>query len=272
METLKYAAIIKAVAALRGEPCKTSERIDEVLFGMDAEIISKMENGWYYINTFYDYSGYINEKDILLLSEDEYKIWKEKSVYYISKDFADILEEPKYNSKIIITLTRGAFLSVTGEVEGYWSKVELVSGKFGWIRTKYVNRIEKLPKSDEKEIRERIVKTAQLYMDTQYRWGGKSSFGIDCSGICSMAYMLNGFIIYRDAELKEKYMRSIDIKDVKKGDLIFFDGHVAMYIDKGKFIHSNGKYGGVCINSFNIDDEDYRQDLENSIIGIGSIF
>lgn len=272
MESLKYAVVIKNVSPLRDKPCETSQRIDEVLFGMGVKIISQSKNGWYYVDTFYDYSGYINKNDILLLSEDKYKNWKEKATFYISKTSADILEEPKYNSKIITALTIGALLSVTGAKEGYWSEVELPNGKLAWVRSEYIKRIEKMPISDENNIRERIVQTAQLYMDTQYRWGGKSSLGIDCSGLCSMAYMLNGFIIYRDAELKEKYMKSIDIKYVKKGDLIFFEGHVAMYIDKGKFIHSNGKYGGVCINSFNKNDEDYREDLANSIIGVGSIF
>lgn len=267
-----YAIVIDAVAALRSKPSEESERIDELLFGMGAEIISSDKNGWYYVNTFYNYKGYINEKQIILSGEEQYKKWKQKALFYVAQGEADILAEPKYNSQIVITLTRGAFIFDTGEREGYWSKVEFPDGIFGWIRTKYIKEIVKLPMSDESIIRETLVNTARQYMDTQYRWGGKSTRGIDCSGLCSMAYMLNGIIIYRDAQLKEEYMKRIAFKDIKKGDLIFFPGHVAMYIEDGKYIHSNGKYGGVCINSFNGKDENYRADLANSITGVGSIF
>lgn len=272
MNSVKYAVINKNIAALRNKPCETSERIDEGLFGMDTQVIADKGNGWYYIKTFYDYEGYINEKEIILMDEKQCKEWKKKAVSHIRHTTADVLSEPKYNSNIIITLTRGAFISDTGEKEGYWSKIELPDQSFGWVRTEYVKNIEKLAIENETAIRENLVNTAVQYMDTQYRWGGKSSLGIDCSGLCSMAYMLNGFIIYRDAVLKEKYMKNIAFEDIKKGDLIFFPGHVAMYIENGKYIHSNGKYGGVCINSFNKNDEDFREDLANSIEGVGSIF
>lgn len=273
MESKKYAVVIEDVAALKGEPSETAGIVDELLFGMYAEIMSSAENGWYYINTFYNYKGYINEEHIILLDEKQHSEWKEKAVFYITQAAVDVLSEPKYTSgRVIITLARGAFVSDTGERDGYWSKVELPDGTFGWVRTNTVKKIVKLPLSEENIIRENLVNTAKEYIGTQYRWGGKSSRGIDCSGFCSMVYMENGFIIYRDAELKEEYMKSIAFKDIKNGDLIFFPGHVAMYIGKGKYIHSNGKYGGVSINSFNEKDEDYRDDLANSILGIGSIF
>lgn len=272
MNSVKYGVIVKSVAILRDKPHESSERIDEILFGMDVTVISSEQNGWYYVNTFYDYQGYINGKDILLFDEDEHRKWKDKAIFYVSQSVADILIEPKYNSQIINMVTRGSFISDTGEKEGNWSKIELPNGSFGWIRTEYIKKIIKLSLSEEKLIRENLVETAELYLDVQYRWGGKSPLGIDCSGLCFMAYMLNGFIIYRDAILKECYMKSIEIKEVKKGDLIFFKGHIAMYIDKGKFIHSNGKYGGVCINSFNDEENDYREDLAHSIIAVGSIF
>lgn len=270
---MKYAIVVNDVATLKGEPFEAAGIVDELLFGMNAEIMSSAKSGWYYVNTFYNYKGYINEKQIILMDEKQYNNWKQKAAFYITQAAVDVLSEPKYSSsQVIITLTRGAFVSDTGERKDYWSKVELPEGIFGWIRTKYIKKIVKLPMSDESIIREKLVNTARQYMDTQYRWGGKSTQGIDCSGLCSMAYMLNGFIIYRDAQLKEEYMKRIAFKDIKKGDLIFFPGHVAMYIEDGKYIHSNGKYGGVCINSFNEKDEDYRADLANSITGVGSIF
>lgn len=133
-----------------------------------------------------------------------------------------------------------------------------------------------MPKFDldkeEEAARESILKTAFSYLNTQYRWGGKSPMGIDCSGLVSMAYMLNGIIIYRDANLKEEYMKSISIEQIKPADAMFFPGHVAMYIGEGKFIHSTGSSGKVLINSINPKDEDYRQNLHKSLYAVGTVF
>jgi cell wall-associated NlpC family hydrolase len=112
-------------------------------------------------------------------------------------------------------------------------------------------------------------------MGTQYRWGGKSTLGIDCSGLCQMAYMLNGIIIYRDAKIMEGFpIHEIPFEEVKPCDLLFFPGHVAMYMGNGKYVHSTGKNGsdGVVINSFNPKDSDFREDLYQSLKAVGSIF
>ncbi|MEG2420152.1 MAG: NlpC/P60 family protein, partial [Oscillospiraceae bacterium] len=80
---------------------------------------------------------------------------------------------------------------------------------------------------------------------------------------------------YRDAHIKEGYpLHEIAKEDMKPADLIFFPGHVAMYLGNGKYIHSTAKNGsdGVVINSLNPEDADYRADLPEKITAIGSIF
>ena len=69
------------------------------------------------------------------------------------------------------------------------------------------------------------------YLGAQYRWGGKTPLGIDCSGIVSMAYLLNGVTIYRAAAIKSGFaLHEISLEAAKPGDLLFFPGHVAMYL------------------------------------------
>ena len=140
---------------------------------------------------------------------------------------------------------------------------------------------------DEDKFRENVVKTAMMYLGTQYRWAGKTPQGIDCSGLCSMAYMLNGIYIYRDASIEEQYpVKEIVSKEewandpmkavsrLKAGDLIYFEGHIAMYIGDCKYIHSTAKAGsdGVVINSFRSTDDCFRQDLYDGVTACGSIF
>lgn len=120
-----------------------------------------------------------------------------------------------------------------------------------------------------------MAESAKRFLGTQYRWGGKSSQGIDCSGLAFMSFLDNGLLIWRDAGIVEGYpIKSISSEALKKGDLIFFPGHVAMYLGEGRYIHSTGFYKTpyVTINSLNEEDEDYREDLAQKITGYGSVF
>ena len=140
-----------------------------------------------------------------------------------------------------------------------------------WLDTYYEAPIG-LP---EEALRQRLCDTARLYLRTQYRWGGKSPPGIDCSGLASMSYLLNGIIIYRDAKIMEGFpIHEIPREAMKPGDLMYFPGHVAMYLGEGKYIHSTGKAGsdGVVVNSLDPEAPDYRPDLPEKLTAVGSYF
>ena len=116
---------------------------------------------------------------------------------------------------------------------------------------------------------------AKKYKGTEYRWGGKSGRGIDCSGLVSSAYMQCGVLIYRDAKIVEGWpMHEVAFEDKKPGDALFFPGHVALYLGEGRYIHSTGAAvsGGVVINSLEPEDPLYRDDLVKSLYAVGSVF
>jgi len=120
-----------------------------------------------------------------------------------------------------------------------------------------------------------VCDTALTYLGAHYRWGGKSPLGIDCSGLCSTAYLLNGIVIYRDASIKEGFpIRAIDRADMKPGDLLFFPGHVAMYMGEGKYLHSTGHVSanGVIVNSLDPASPIYRADLDEKLTEVGTYF
>ena len=99
--------------------------------------------------------------------------------------------------------------------------------------------------------------------------------GIDCSGLTSMAYMLNGVYIYRDAALKPGFLvRQIPYEHMKPGDLLYFQGHIAMYIGNDEYVHSTARAGsdGVVVNSLSPCSEMFRLDLAQSMYAVGSVF
>ena len=103
--------------------------------------------------------------------------------------------------------------------------------------------------------------------------------GIDCSGLAFMSYLMCGILIYRDARIMPGFpVREIPMgnpaETAKKGDLLFFPGHVAISLGEGRFVHSTAYPGCGCVtvNSLNEEDPDYREDLKERLIAVGSIF
>ena len=136
----------------------------------------------------------------------------------------------------------------------------------------------------EEKFRRKVVECAKGYLGCQYRWGGKAADGIDCSGVVFMVYLMNGVLIWRDADIREGYpMKAIWREGeemclveerAKAGDLLFWRGHVGMYLGDGRYLHCTGheRVFGCRVNSLRRGDEDFREDLAEALKGVGSVF
>ncbi|MBT9778700.1 NlpC/P60 family protein [Clostridium sp. MCC353] len=267
---------------------RVSSIADEGLYGMAVRIMGEEVNGYLPVETHYGYRGYVERLAVLPVSLQELKDWDRDCIRAVDASCADVLSVPKVRGIRLASLLRGSLIEMLPERENDgWSAVRLVDGARGYIRTQFL--MEKkfkqsflwegiLPQvhiGDEAEFRRNLVRTAVKYMGVQYRFGGKSSMGLDCSGLTSMTYMLNGILIYRDAVIKEGYpVKEIPFVKRRPGDLLYFPGHIAMYMGNGRYIHSTGRAGsgGVVVNSLNPEDLDYREDLAAGLLGAGSIF
>jgi prepilin-type processing-associated H-X9-DG protein len=257
---------------LRPDP--VGERADEALYGMAASVTGE-ENGMLKVRTRYRYEGYVSPD--LVSREYPAEEWEKSVSRLIIAPAADVMAEPSYESHVLTTLPRGALL-VAGEAEcdekcaeTDWLRATLADGKRGYVRRPSVRPVRTWA-DPEYALRANIAADAKLYLGAQYRWGGKSHFGIDCSGLVSMAYMLNGLYIYRDARIIEGFpVKEIPEERAKLADLLFWDGHVALYIGERRYIHSTGRSSGVVVNSLDPSQPDYREDL-SSVKKWGSVF
>lgn len=264
-----YAVAIRTIVPIRKEPYEKGENIDELLLGMAVEVLWEDKNNYFFVETEYKYRGYVHNSD-LLFKEDKVVEWKKYANTLVIGEYVDITEDPLYNSYIITSVVRGSNLINCKETKFNRTKVMLPDGQIGWIQTKYItDRMEPKFQEEESEIRESIVNTALLYLNSQFRWGGKSPLGIDSSGLISMTYLLNGIYIWRDSDFKDEYYYQITKEELKKGDLIFFPRRIAIYLGNNKFIHSSGRESTVIINSLNPEDDEYREDYEASILKFG---
>lgn len=268
------AIVNKQVCSLLSQPTRESTLSDEVLYGMVVDILEEPVTGWYRVRTHYNYEGLVKAEDLLLEGVEGWE--QQPKLTVLHKNQCDVLSEPKVQGYPMQALTRGSVVVSAGTAEDGWQKVRLADGRTGFVPASVMVPLPTKPISKEEAVlRKALVDTAMLYQGTHYRWGGKSPLGIDCSGLCSMAYMLCGILIYRDAKIADDFpLHEIPLERIGPGDLLFFPGHVAMYISNGRYCHSTAKSGsnGFAVNSLNPDDADYREDLQKTITQVGSYF
>ena len=264
--------------------------------------------------TFYGYHGYVFASELYFCSEKELRGYLSAELVLAGRA-TDVLTLPKVQGVRLAELERGAVLRrlPDPEAEGHtgWAKVGLVDGRSGYVRDVALEPVrfsmtavftqeagqtfdEALAKAEgckpeelvpraidrwfggsEEAFRNALAEQAKKYLGTEYRWGGKSGRGIDCSGLVSSAYMQCGVLIYRDAKLVEGWpMHKIPLEQAKRGDALYFPGHIALYLGEGRYIHSTGaaRSGGVVLNSLDPADPLYREDLVKSLYAVGSLF
>lgn len=252
-------------AVLYRYPDAKSEMTDELLFGTVCEVLDTVDD-YCRIETDYGYRGYLRRSDLCAGEQQPSRV--------VCVPCADLLYTPEYRRAPRMTLPMGSVVDAAcSKIEPRYAFVYLPDKTVCCIRKE---ALAPLPvPMGERETREAVVRTAQSYLGTQYRWGGKTACGIDCSGLAFMSYFRNGILIWRDAAIKEGYpIHEIPIEQAKPGDLLFFPGHVAIYLGNGKIIHATGHPESSCVtfNSLREGEPGYREDLKNSMCAAGSIF
>lgn len=216
-----------AIIPLRAEPTDRSEIVSQVLFGEHFEILETQKQ-WSKIKLQYDdYEGWVDSK--------QYQIISEKNFTELSKDAIilnnDLVEHITNSDNILIPITLGASLSFLNH-----SEINVDSFEFEGMKTSGVK-----PKSS-------LITTAFMYLNAPYLWGGKTPFGIDCSGLTQMVYKLNGYHLLRDASQQSTQGEALSfIEESEPGDLAFFDNdegkiiHVGIIMENNHIIHASGK-------------------------------
>ena len=109
-----------------------------------------------------------------------------------------------------------------------------------WIKKKNIKKIDHIEKD--------YMKILKLFLKTKYVWGGKTCEGIDCSAILQLLYYYNNKFYPRDTKDQIKYsIKNAKRSILKKGDIIFWEGHVAICINSKKLIHAYGPEKKVLI-------------------------
>ncbi len=215
--------------AVRLEPTNQSEMISQILFGEHFKVLEQRKK-WSKIRIAFDnYEGWIDNKQYIEISEDNYNAVN-ASYKFLSGELIDFIADQNDD---LIPVSLGVTLPF------YKNKVfKLNESIFTYEGTTFTGIKSK----------ESLIKTAFMYLNTPYLWGGKTPFGIDCSGFTQMVYKLCGYKLLRDASQQATQGEVLSfIEESEPGDLAFFDDnegiitHVGIIMKDNYIIHAYGK-------------------------------
>ncbi len=249
---MNYGICPLSIIPVRAEASHRSEQVTQVLFGETFTVLEQQAE-WIKIRlTFDDYEGWIQKSQHAALSLTDYNELQ-KSRSFLSYDLVQIL----INHQSIISILLGSNLP--------WYR----SGNCRIGTTSY-NFEGNARQSDTAVMGKTIVENAFMYLNAPYLWGGRSPFGIDCSGLTQMAYKLSGMALKRDAWMQSEQGHSVHLLDESQaGDLAFFDNeegritHVGILVSKNKIIHSSGQVRVDNIDHHGIFNSDVRKYTHN---------
>lgn len=211
-----------SLVPLRFEPSDKSELVSQLLYGEHFKVLEQRKN-WSKIRLAFDkYEGWLDNKQFLEITKEDYEqIDGSKSQY--SSDLVEFIEDENNHLHPILL---GSSLNDSLKILKHKHDGNTISNV--------------MPK-------ENLIKTASLYLNSPYLWGGKSPFGIDCSGFTQMVYKMNGYELLRDASQQATQGEVLSfIEESEPGDLAFFDNaegdiiHVGIIMKNNYIIHAHG--------------------------------
>ena len=194
-----------------------SEVVTQMIFGESFSITKKNRN-WLKVKIKEDgYTGYVQNRNFSIFVKPTHKVNVLKSKVYKNANKRKKVNEISFGSKIKILDNRANFLKFS----------------MGWINKGDVKPVNYKEKN--------LFKKIFIFKNIKYKWGGKSFKGIDCSALIQVFLNFNNRFCPRDSKDQVKYFKkNIKFSNIKKNDIIFWKGHVALAISKKKLIHAYG--------------------------------
>ena len=253
------------VIEMRESPSFQSKVVSQAIFS-EKIALKTTRDSWSYISTPDGYLGWIPTQSYIVrqspyLSDIE-----------VCRRAAHLYSIPDIEYGPLYTLSYGSHLQTIAIFDDRWIKVALPDDSEAYIQKGDVH----FPLQFEKK--QDLVPLSYQFLNLPYTWGGRSSFGYDCSGFVQMLYQhlnikttvskrefFSNFILERDARLQinDPRFRSIDLDQLEPGDLLFFGDspkeikHVGMYLNEGRFIHATSKENQPWIRISSLSDAEW---------------
>lgn len=225
---MEYLVCCVGVSPMRAEPSHRSEMVSQQLFGEKSFVIERSA-GWVKIQLRYDgYQGWVQQSHVVQIDDDIYN----KNEKGLTSEW---INEVDYNGHIMY-VPMGSSVSAFKNGMAFWRKNSVHFKGKTWD-------------PEEIKLNPKLIKQiAFKFLNTSYLWGGKSVFGIDCSGYAQMVFKFLNIYLPRDAWMQAEQGETVNfLQEAHCGDLAFFDNeegkiiHVGILLNENEIIHSSGK-------------------------------
>ncbi len=249
---MQYAVCCVPVSPIKKEPFHNAEMISQQLFGEQCTVL-EMIPGWIKIRCKYDnYEGWSQSGHLVEIDEDQFANTNKKLA-------SGWINEVSYNGEKMF-VPFGSSLATFKKDDAVWN-----SNLINYKGKKYNPPGGKINKKNIKWI-------SGKYLNTSYLWGGKSVFGIDCSGFTQSVYKFLNIYLPRDSWQQAELGDTVDhLHGTNCGDLCFFENeegritHVGLLINNHEIIHSSGKVRIDKIDNVGIINSDTGQQRTHKI-------
>ena len=286
-QSKRMAVVQTSTCYMRLHPDYESALETQELMGTVVEIVGE-QGYWREIVSPQPYKAWTTEKTLMEMTPEELKAYEEAPKYIYTAHYGHVYTTPTNNNpSAICDLVGGDILRAVEKKKGSaspsgkhgkWVEVMLPSGRTGWVLKKDVRplgeRIDiRMGDSAEGlvsiEKMEDVIRQAYSLLGVPCLWGGMSSKGVDCSGLVRICFLMNDILLPRNATQQIKCGKEVNIKDIQRGDLIFFGNtetgaitHVGIYLGNGEFIHASHL---VRVNSLIPGAENYYENAHRLI-------
>ena len=241
---MEYGICNLAVIPLRAEPSDKSEQVSQILFGEAFEIIEWQER-WVKIITADDnYEGWIGRLQFAMLGHIAYKSLQQTPAPLTYRAVTQAWKKPD-NSVLYLPVG---------------SSLVFLKGTTCHINNEKFEIIGEIGETEAVDV------TAKSFLNTPYLWGGRTHYGIDCSGFTQAVFKLRGIHLRRDAYMQAEQGETVNfISEAKLGDLAFFDNeegritHVGIMLNSGQIIHASGRVKIDPVDSQGIFSEEQKR-------------
>lgn len=235
-------------APVRRKPDDRSEMVTQILFGETVRVVGKRAKNWLRVVCSWDeYEGWIDPKQIMLIDESHFEGYSKQT--HIALELCQPVLSDITTVQVLMGSNLPYFDGMSFKLEG--------------LKYVYSGQVFS-PGSFDISI-ELVDKLARRFLNVPYLWGGRSPFGIDCSGLTQVVYKMLGIALPRDAKDQVEVGTPVDfIEQVQTGDLAFFENkegeihHVGIIIEENKIIHASGKVRIDDIDHYGIYNGDRR--------------
>lgn len=233
---MEYGISTLAIIPVRKEAREQSEMVTQLLFGELYQITERTEK-WAKVKIVYDgYEGWISNNQVTFINEEAY---------------ISLINE-------VAALTSQPLTSGTKQVDG--TLLYLPSGSS--VRGSYADQYHISLQKSELD----LITFAKTFLNTSYLWGGRTHFGIDCSGFVQAVFRQYGINLHRDAYQQAEQGQVVDfLPEAKAGDVAFFDNdegrivHVGIMLSNEQILHASGRVKIEKIDNHGIYSEEYKR-------------